>query len=75
MGFRFPGTPDPVPFRRLDGVGDVEVHDNDVDLQVTGGVAPVLEAALAQGVVDVTAHHADLDELFLAYYRDTEVSA
>ncbi len=74
MGFRFPGTPDPVPFRRLDGVGNVEVHDNDLDLQVTGGVAPVLEAALAQGVVDVTAHHADLDELFLAYYRDTEVS-
>ncbi len=75
MGFRFPGTPDPVPFRRLDGVGNVEVHDNDVDLRVTGGVAPVLEAALAQGVVDVTAHQADLDELFLAYYRDTEVSA
>jgi hypothetical protein len=30
---------------------------------------------LAQGVVDVTAHHADLDELFLAYYRDTEASS
>jgi ABC-2 type transport system ATP-binding protein len=73
MGFRFRGTPDPAPFRRLDGVGSVEVHDNDLDLQVTGGVAPVLEAALAQGVVDVTAHHADLDELFLAYYRDTEI--
>jgi ABC-2 type transport system ATP-binding protein len=75
MGFRFTGTPDPAPFRRLDGVGNVEVHDNDLDLHVTGGVAPVLEAALAQGVVDVTAHHADLDELFLAYYRDTEVSS
>jgi ABC-2 type transport system ATP-binding protein len=74
MGCLFPGIPDPMPFRRLDGVGNVEVHDNDLDLQVTGGVAPVLKAALAQGVVDVTAHHADLDELFLAYYRDTEVS-
>ena len=38
-------------------------------------MAPVLEAALAQGVVDVTADHADLDELFLADHRDTEVSA
>jgi ABC-2 type transport system ATP-binding protein len=75
MGFRFPNTPDPVPFRRLDGVSNVEVHNNDLDLQVMGGVAPVLEAALAQGVVDVTAHHADLDELFLAYYRDTQVSS
>jgi ABC-2 type transport system ATP-binding protein len=75
MGFRFPGTPDPVPFRRLEGVGSVEVHGNDLDLHVTGSVAPVLEAALAQGVVDMTAHHADLDELFLAYYRDTDVSS
>ena len=75
MGFRFAGPPDPEPFRRLDGVTNVEGHDNDLDLHVTGGVAPVLEAALAQDVLDVTAHHADLDELFLAYYRDTEVSS
>jgi ABC-2 type transport system ATP-binding protein len=74
MGFRFAGPPDPEPFRRLAGVTNVEVHDNDLDLQVTGAVAPVLEAALAQEVLDVTAHHADLDELFLAYYRDTEGS-
>ena len=75
MGFRFAGRPDPEPFRRLDGVTNVEAHDHDVDLHVTGGVAPVLEAALAQDVLDVTAHHADLDELFLAYYRDPEVSS
>jgi beta-exotoxin I transport system ATP-binding protein len=75
MGFRFAGPPDPQPFRRLDGVTNVEVHDRDLDLHVTGGVAPVLDAALAQGVVDVTAHHADLDELFLAYYRDTDASS
>ena len=54
---------------------NVEVHDRDLDLQVTGSVAPVLDAALAQDVVDVTSHHADLDELFLAYYRDTELSS
>ncbi len=75
MGFRFAGRPDPEPFRRLDGVTSVEVVDHDLDLRVTGSVAPVLEAALAQGVLDVTAHHADLDELFLAYYRDTEPSS
>jgi beta-exotoxin I transport system ATP-binding protein len=75
MGFRFAGPPDPEPFRRLSGVTNVEVHDHDLDLQVTGGVAPVLEAALAQHVVDVTAHHADLDELFLAYYRDQEATS
>jgi ABC-2 type transport system ATP-binding protein len=72
MSFRFARPPDPEPFRRLDGVTNVEDHDDDLDLHLTGGVAPVLEAALAQEVLDVTAHHADLDELFLAYYRDTE---
>ncbi len=75
MGFRFAGPPDLEPFRRLDGVTNVEGHGNDLDLHVTGGVAPVLEAALVQGVLDLTAHHADLDELFLAYYRDTDVSS
>jgi beta-exotoxin I transport system ATP-binding protein len=75
MSFRFAGRPQPEPFRRLGGVKGVEVHGNDIDLQVTGSVAPVLEAALAQDVLDVAAHHADLDELFLAYYRDTEASS
>ncbi len=75
MAFRFAGPPDPEPFRRLDGVTNVECRDHGLDLHVTGGVAPVLEAALAQDVLDVTAHHADLDELFLAYYRDSEVSS
>ena len=75
MAFRFASPPDPEPFRRLDGVTNVERHDHGLDLHVTGRVAPVLEAALAQDVLDVTAHHADLDELFLAYYRDTEVSS
>jgi hypothetical protein len=75
MGFRFAGPPDPEPFRRLAGVTNVEAHGNDLDLHVTGGVAPALAAALAQGVLDVTAHHADLDELFLAYYRDDEVAS
>ncbi len=44
----------------------------DLDLHVRGEIGPVLEAALAQHVVDLTAHHADLEELFLAYYRDPD---
>ncbi len=49
---------------------EVEADGTRLNLHVRGDVAPVLEAALAQGVVDLTAHQADLDELFLAYYRD-----
>ena len=35
-----------------------------------GAVAPVLRAAAAHDPLDVIARPADLDELFLAYYRD-----
>ena len=41
-------------------------------LQLTGAIAPVLEEALRQGVVDLTARHADLEELFLSYYSGDE---
>lgn len=75
MEFRFAHPPDPEPFRRLEGVSSVEVNGDSVELQASGTVAPVLEAALAQGVVDVASRHADLDELFLSYYRDAEASS
>ncbi len=68
--FRFAGDADPAPFRGLSGVIKIDAHGHDVELHVQGEVGPVLEAALAQHVVDLTAHHADLDELFLAYYRN-----
>ena len=74
MGLRFAGPVDPAPFRKLPGVTNLEAHGHDLDLQVTGDVGPVLEAALTQHLVDLTAHHADLDELFLAYYRDQDPS-
>ena len=74
MGLRFAGPVDPEPFRRLPGVTNVKARGSDLDLQVSGDVGPVLEAALAQHVVDLSAHHADLDELFLAYYRDQDSS-
>lgn len=70
MSLRFAGPVDPEPFRRLTGVTNVEAHGRDLDLHVSGEVGPVLEAALRQHVVDLTAHQADLDELFLSYYRD-----
>jgi ABC-2 type transport system ATP-binding protein len=74
MGFRFAGPAEAEPFRRISGVTNVEAHGPFLDLHVSGDVGPVLEEALAQHVVDVTAHHADLDELFLAYYRDQATS-
>ncbi|MBK5288272.1 MAG: ABC transporter ATP-binding protein [Acidimicrobiia bacterium] len=70
MQLQFRHQVDADPFRRIPGATRVEAIGTRLDLHVHGDVAPVLEAALAQGVIDLTAHQADLDELFLAYYRD-----
>jgi beta-exotoxin I transport system ATP-binding protein len=60
---------DPASFSEIPGVGRVAVHGDEVELQVSGDIRPVLESGLAHGLVDLTARHADLDELFLSYYR------
>jgi ABC-2 type transport system ATP-binding protein len=41
-----------------------------VALSVSGPLAPVLRVAGDLDAVDMTARPADLDELFLRYYRD-----
>lgn len=64
----------PVPavvFERLDGVKRVAVDGDRATLQVTGKLAALLRVIADQDPVDVVARHADLDELFLTYYRDT----
>lgn len=68
--FRFDGPVDPARFAGLDGVRVRECIDGQVRLSVTGAVAPLLAVAADLGAVDVTARRADLDELFLSYYRD-----
>ena len=70
MTLTFAGEFDASRFARLPGVAEASRHDGRVHLRLSGDVAPVLTEALAQGVTDLTARHADLDELFLSYYRD-----
>ena len=68
MNLRFDRAADPEPFRALESVQNVRGQGDTLTLQLTGAVAPVLQEALRQGVVDLNARHADLDELFLSYY-------
>ena len=70
MSMRFPKVVDPEPFCMAAKRRHVEANGVDLDLHVRGEIGPILEAALAQHVVDLTSRHADLEELFLAYYRD-----
>ena len=55
--------------RRLDGVQVVHCADGRITLSVTGPIAPLLRVAADLDPLEVTARPADLDELFLTYYR------
>jgi beta-exotoxin I transport system ATP-binding protein len=68
--FRFAGSVDPRIFTSIDGVQVIGSADGRVKLTLHGAVGPVLRAAAALDPLDVVARPADLEELFLGYYRD-----
>ncbi len=70
MVLHFSGPPEPALFAELAGVVSVTARGNELHLQLNGDVRPVLTEALARGMNDLTARPADLDELFLTYFRD-----
>jgi len=57
----------------LDGVELEPADPRGVRLTITGPVAPVLRAIAPLDPVDLLARPADLDELFLGYYRSTDL--
>ena len=67
--FRFPANVDPAPFAALDGVQVVRCADGRLTVSVTGPIAPLLGVAADLDPLEMTARPADLDELFLTYYR------
>ena len=68
--FSFPKTVDPKPFASIEGVQVVAANGTRITLALRGAVAPVLRVAAELDPLDVVARPADLDELFLTYYRD-----
>ncbi len=68
LTLRFDDEVDPAELSVIPGVDRVDVRRGQLELQVSGELRPVLEAALRHQLVDLTARHADLDELFLTYY-------
>ena len=69
IGFRFPAPIDPQRFASQPGVDVLASADTRITLSVTGPVAGVLSIAADLDALDVSARPADLDELFLSYYR------
>jgi ABC-2 type transport system ATP-binding protein len=68
--FRFPCSVDPQVFATIAGVRVLDSDDGHITLSLHGPVAPVLRVAAALDPLDVIARRADLDELFLDYYRN-----
>jgi ABC-2 type transport system ATP-binding protein len=66
---RFARPVDPALFAGISGVSVTSCAGAVVQLRVTDAIGPVLRAVADHDPVDFTAQHADLDELFLAYYR------
>jgi ABC-2 type transport system ATP-binding protein len=57
-------------FESLDGVQRVTADADRITLQTTGGLPGLLRLIADHDPIDVVARHADLDELFLSYYRE-----
>lgn len=62
----FAAPPDPAPFRRVEGVREAEASGRFLRCAVAGPVGPLLRLAAADGLVNVTSHEPDLEEIFLS---------
>jgi ABC-2 type transport system ATP-binding protein len=65
----------PVPaavFEGVEGVRAADIHGVFAEVSYEGSVNAVLQAAMTHEVVNLHSRDADLEEIFLAYYRDTD---
>ena len=69
MEVRFRHPVDPTVLKALSGVTVTESAGRRMTLDVTGEIGPVLKVIASHDPVDLTSRPADLDELFLNFYR------
>lgn len=62
-------------FDGVEGIREVEVTDDHAHIAFDGPINPILHAAMDHELVDLHTRDADLEEIFLAYYRDSEEGA
>lgn len=61
-------------FEAVPGVKDVVAQGNHVTLSFDGPIETLLSAAADHTLVDISTQEADLEEIFLTYYRDDEAN-
>jgi ABC-2 type transport system ATP-binding protein len=73
---RFDSTVDGSVFEAFPGVRDVVVHNHHVILSFDGQMEALLHLATSRYTLeDITTQEADLEEIFLTYYREEEVGS
>lgn len=71
VDLRFAGPVEAATFDRVDGVRDVAVDGHHVVLSFDGAMHDLLDAIrTGPALVDIETSEADLEEIFLTYYRD-----
>ncbi len=77
--FELDTSADPAVFQAVPGVSDVTAENHRVAMSFEGDMGALLKAATDHyAIVDISSEEADLEEIFLTYYRDdapTGVSA
>jgi ABC-2 type transport system ATP-binding protein len=74
MHARFARPVAPSLFTGIDGVSVTACDGDTVHLEVSGAIGPLLRVIADHDPVDLTSQHASLDELFLAFYRESAAS-
>ncbi len=70
LEFEFTDQVDPDPLRRIDGVRSVSGEGRHWEVTFEGRLDVVLDVASTMGIVNLHSREADLEEIFLGYYRD-----
>lgn len=70
VDIEFASAVDPLRFQALDRVRSAEASGNHVAVTFEGSIDGVLATATGYDVVNLQSHDADLEDIFLGYYRD-----
>ena len=59
-------------FAATEGVRETNINGRHASLSFEGDIAVLLRAALEHNIVNLNTREADLEEIFLTYYRNVE---
>jgi ABC-2 type transport system ATP-binding protein len=74
IDFEFAVPVDAAPFGNLEGVRRVDLEGRVLRVEVEGPVTGLMKLAADHEIVDLHVREADLEDIFLAYYRGEEAS-